>query len=218
MKKKPISIICGILAILITVILYFVILGNIFTEIICFITLLGVVFAEIIVTALAYFSKGDPRKVAAAALSAIMVPVSITLSIVYIINFPFGYGTYAGWYFAILLAVMAVVAVLWRFSNNANKDNTGLQSAKENMLNLRKIVKIISLDPYAEKYIAGLNAIEEKLHFSNDTVITEQDETIKDMLTVLQNSINTQGFDPENYIERILIEIEKRNIMANRTV
>ncbi len=218
MKKKPISIICGLLAILITVILYFTILGNIFTEIICFVTLLGVLLAEIIVTALAYFSHGDPHKVAAVAVSVVMVPVSVILSIVYIINFPFGYGTYAGWYFSILLILAIVVFTLWRFSNNSQKSDSNLQNAKENMLNLRKMVKVIALNPYAEKYSKGLNAIEEKLHFSNDTVVTEQDDVIKRMLTELQDNLSTQGFDPETQIQRILSEIDKRNIWANKTV
>ena len=90
MKKTPISILCGVAAILVTIILYFTIIGNIFAQIMCFVTLVGVVIAEAVATALAYYSQGEPRKVAATITAAFMVPVAVYLSVVYITKFPKG--------------------------------------------------------------------------------------------------------------------------------
>ena len=123
MKKMPTSILCGIVAILVTVLLYFTIIGNIFAQIICFITLIGVVLAEIVVTILAYRSQGEPRKVAATVTTSFMIPISILLSIVYIVNFPKGYGSYLGYYFSSFAILLLISAIIWKFANNRKNDN-----------------------------------------------------------------------------------------------
>lgn len=93
MKKTAVSLLLGIASIIVTILLYFLILGNVLLEIICFMTLIGVVVAEILTMLFAFFSKGSPRKVAAAVISGLMIPFSIILSIVYIVCFPEGYIT-----------------------------------------------------------------------------------------------------------------------------
>ncbi|MBQ4560955.1 MAG: hypothetical protein IJA55_01330 [Clostridia bacterium] len=212
MKKIPASILFGAAAVLATVILYFVILGNVFSEIICFITLMGVVFAEIVTTALAYFSKGEPRKVASAVAVSLMVPISLILSVVYIVNFPEGYGTYAGLYFVALIILSVIAAVIWNFSNNRIEENNNFQNAKANMLNMRNMVKRIMLEPNAQGFKKELSDIEEKLHYSNDSVIKDADAMIFNMLVVLQNNINTEGFDVAAQIKAIAKEVDIRNI------
>lgn len=218
MKKAPISILCGIAAILVTIISYFVIIGNIFSQIICFITLVGVVITEAIITALAYYSKGEPRKVAATIISSFMIPVSIVLSILYIVKFPKGYGSYLGWYFSAVAIILVIVAIIWKFADNRNDDNAELQNAKENMLELRKLVKCIMLKQNAENLKKELEQIEEKLHFSNDAVIVEADAKIRQMLIELENSIDEKDFNAAEFIHTISSEIDRRNIFAKNTI
>lgn len=218
MKKVPISILCGIVAILITIISYFVIIGNIFAQIICFITLVGVVIAEAVVTALAYFSNGEPRKVATTIVASFMIPIAIILSVVYITSFPMGYGPYIGLYFSAFAIILAICAIIWKFSDNRKNDNDALQSAKANMLELRKLVKCIMLKPNAEKFKKELDAIDEKLHFSNDAVIMESDANIRQMLIELENNIDNEEFDVEGHIKAISNEIDRRNIFAKNTI
>lgn len=218
MKKIPVSFLCGAIAVLITVILYFTVIGNIFTEIICFITLVGVVFAEIVATLMAYFSTSEPRKVAAVGVVSLMIPISVVLSFVYIIGFPKEYGTYAGYYFSIFAVLMLIAAILWGFSGRREDDNSYLQNAKNNMLNMRKMVKSIMLEDNAKKYEKELSELEEKLRFSDDSVISEADSLIFDMLTTLQSNIDDESFDVLNYIGKIGKEIDRRNIFAKKTV
>ena len=215
MKKTPVSILCGLAAIIATVVAYFVIIGNIFAQIICFITLLGVVVAQAVTTTLAYLSKGEPRKVAATVVSAFMIPVSVALSIVYIVNFPHGYGQYLGLYFAAFAIILVICAILWKFSDNRKADNDALQSAKSNVLELRKLVKCVMLRQGAKQFKKQLDEIDEKLRFSNDTVITAADENIRRMLIELDNSIDTEDFDAAKFIETISTEIDRRNIFSN---
>lgn len=218
MKKIPISILCGIAAVLISIVSYFVIIGNIFAQIICFITLIGVIIAEMVVTALAYYSNGEPRKIAATITASFMVPISIILSVIYITNFPKGYGPYLGYYFSIFAVILVIVAIIWKFSDNKNNDNNSLQYAKANMLGLRKLVKCIMLKKNAEKYKKELESIEEKLHFSNDSVVTEADNRIRQLLIELENNIDNIEYNSEELIQAISSEIDRRNIFTNNTI
>lgn len=218
MKKMPISILCGIAAILVTIISYFVIVGNIFAQIICFITLVGVVIAEAVVTFLAYASKGEPRKVAATVVASFMIPIAIFLSVVYINNFPKGYGSYLGYYFSALVIVLAICAIIWKVADSRKKDNDLLQNAKTNMIGLRKLVKCVTLKTNAQNFKKELDDIEEKLRFSNDCVITAADENIRMMLIELEKNIDNEDYDAKEQIKAISNEIDRRTIFTKNTI
>lgn len=218
MRKVPISLLCGAASILLTIILYFIVLGNIFAEIIFFLTLIGVIVAEVVTTLLAWCAKGNPRRVAAAVASALMIPFSVVLSIVYIVNFPEGYVTYIEWYFVAYIVIGIISAILFNFDSKRKEQNQVLQEAKNNILNMRKIVKIIMSDPDAQKYKEKLNEIEEKLHFSNDSVISENDEKIYNMLTELKENIANSEYDITKAMTDICFAIDQRNILINGNI
>lgn len=218
MKKTPITLLIGFAVIVITTVLYGLFLDDTFFEAISLITLIGVILAELVTTVLAYCCEGRPRKVAATIVSAVMIPISVILSVVYIVNFPYGYGKYCGLYFVIFVIVMIIAAVLFFFDASKKEENQQLQDAKGNMLTMRKLVKAIMVNPAAKPYEAKLYALEEKLHFSNDSVITNQDQTIYNMIVFLQNSISMPGFDADAYIDGICNAVDTRNIMSGRNV
>lgn len=216
MKKFSISLLCGLAAMVLTVILYFLILQNILLQVIHFVALVAILLAEGITTFYACSTKGNPRKVAVALFSAIMVPFAIILSVVYIVNFPTGYGAYIGWYCAGAIVVNVIAYILLRFDSSKRAENDTLQNAKENMLGLRKIVKCIMADPAAQAYDKQIRALEEKLHFSNDNVIVEEDENIREMLLQLQKNIEDAEYDADSQIKKIGKAIDLRNILTSR--
>ncbi len=218
MKRFRISLICGLAAMALTVILYFTILNNVLLQAIHFIALTAILLAEGITTLYAYFAKGNPRKVAAALVSGILVPFAVILSVVYIINFPTGYATYIGWYCAGIVVVNVVAYILVHFDFHKNAENARFQNAKESMLGLRKLVKCIMADPAAQAYSNQLRALEEKLHFSNDNVIATEDETIRLLLLQLQENIGDAEYGVDEQIEKIVKIIDMRNIMSSKTV
>lgn len=218
MKRTPITLLIGFAVIVITSVLYGLFLRGAFFEAISLITLLGTILAETVTTVFAYCSEGRPRKVVAAIVSSVMIPISVILSFVYILGFPYSYGTYCGLYFVFFVIVMIVTAIIFFFDASKKEENQALQDAKGNMLTMRKIVKAIMLNPAAKPYEAKLYALEEKLHFSNDSVITNQDQTIYNMIIFLQNSISLPGFDANAYIDGICNAIDTRNIMSSRNV
>ena len=214
MKKMPISLFCGGIAILVTILLYVLILGNAFLEAICLITLFGLILAEAVTALFAYLSKGNPRKVAAAVVSGAMIPVAAIMSVTYIIS-GFDIGKYVLWYLVLALIIYALAIVLTVFDSKKQAETAELQDAKASMLSLRKLVKCIMLEPAAEPYKKLLSDLEEQLHFSNDAVVVPQDATISDMLIDLQTNISVPGYDVEGAIAAISRTIKVRNIMAS---
>lgn len=218
MKKFSAVLLCGLAAMLLTVVLYFTILGNILLTAIHFIALFAILLAEAVTTAYIYFAKGSPRRIAAAVVSGVMIPFAAILSVVYIVNFPEGYGTYIGWYCAGTLVVNLLGFILVRFDANKSDENATLQNAKSNMLNLRKLVMCILADPAAKPYEDKLRSLEEKLHFSNDCVIVAEDDNIRLLLLQLQENIADPEFDCEQMLQKIGKTIDQRKIMTGRNV
>lgn len=218
MKKIPISLLCGFAAIVVTVLLYIILLPNIFLRGMCLLTLGGVIVAEIVVTAFAYFSNGDPRKVASAVVSAFLIPYAVVLSFVYIIHFPCGYGTYMAWYFAGLLVVSVLAVILSSFSGRKEEENATLQNAKQHMMALRNLVKCIMANPSSAPYHKELVAIEEKLHFTNDSVISPQDAVIESLLTEILRDISNPEADISAMLTNVNQVIDTRTIMTKYSV
>ena len=218
MKKFSAVLLCGLAAIVLTVVLYFTILGNIILTAIHFIALVAILLAEAVTTAYVYFAKGCPRRIAAAVISGIMIPFAASLSVVYIVSFPEGYGAYIGWYCAGTLVVNLLGFILVRFDSNKSDENATLQNAKSHMLDLRKLVMCILADPAAKPYEDKLRSLEEKLHFSNDCVIAAEDENIRLLLLQLQENIADPEFDCEQMLQKIDKTIDQRKILTARNV
>ena len=218
MKKFPAVLLCGFAAMLLTVVLYFTILGNILLTAIHFIAIVGILLAEGVTLAYVWFAKGSPRRLAAAVISGLMIPFAAWLSVVYMVNFPEGYGTYIGWYCAGALVVNLLAFIIVRFDFRKNEENVHFQEAKSNMLGLRKLVKCILADPAAQPYAEQLRKLEEKLHFSNDSVIAAEDEKIRLLLLQLQEHIADPEFDSAQLLQKIEKTVEMRSIMTARNV
>jgi len=214
MKKTNASLILGMAAVAVTVILYFAILGNIFLELIHFITLLGVILSEVTVTAFFYFSGDSPRKEAAASVSVVLIPVSVILSLLYITNFPQGYGSYIGWFSALYILIIVGSVVLFRIDDVKNAENNAVQEAKGRIMYMRKLVKCIMAEPAAQEYKKALYALEEKLHYSNDSIIMPEDESIVNEINSLQDNISDAEYDIAAQIEKIVKMVDRRNIMT----
>ena len=215
MKKFPVSLLGGVALILVTVILFFVFLADTDLEAIHFISLGAILLAEGVTLGYSATTKGDPRRVAAAGVSVIMIPVALVLSIIYMNEYPEEYGTYFGWYFAATILVNAICLVLY-FQGAKSKADTSFQNAKANMLNLRKMVKCIMLEPAAKPYDARLRALEEDLHFSNDTVIVQEDARIRQLLAQLQTQITDPQCDVDGLLTQIGKAVQTRKIMTSR--
>ena len=218
MKRPSAVLIIGILVMVLTAVIFFTIVGFGALSAIHFITLTAMLISEAITTGYAYLAKSSARRYAAAFVTAAMIPFSVYLSIVYITRFPLNYSTYVGLFVAGQLIVNIIGFILVRFDTNKTEENQSFQEAKTNMLNLRKLVKVIMADPAAQPIADELRALEDKLHFSNDNVIAAEDDQIRAMLAELHSNVDNPEFDCKQHIAKINKVIDMRNIMTSRTV
>ena len=218
MKRFSSVLLCGVVIMVLTIVLYFTILGNVLLTAIHFISLIAILLAEAIATTYAFFAKGSPRRIAATVITSIMIPFAAILSAVYIVNFPNGYGTYIGWYCVGTLLANILGFILVRFDSKKGDENKTLLQAKGNMLNLRKIVMCILTNPASKPFEGKLRSIEEKMHFSNDSVIVAEDEQLLQLLLQLQENIADPEFNCEQTLQKIEIIVEQRRILTSRNV
>lgn len=214
MKKSPVVLICGLAAILLTVVLFLIIVGNPFDATMSVLALAAILLAEVISTAYIWCIKGSPRKLAAAVVSCVMTPYAVILSAIYLADCSERYDTFVGWYCVGTIVVNAICLILASFDSRKTGEDNRIQNAKGSMNDLRKIVKCILVDPAAQAYSAQLAVLEEKLEYSRDYVITAEDERIRMMLLQLQERIADPNFDSKQMIAQIEKAIDKRNIMA----
>lgn len=82
MKKIANALLCSVVAIAVTFILFFTILIDVDKETMHYMALGGVVLAELIAAAYAVYSQGHPRRVAAMTLSVAMIPIAFVLGLI----------------------------------------------------------------------------------------------------------------------------------------
>lgn len=131
MKKIPAALVCGLAAMLVTVVSYFTILGSFVLEIIHFVTLAAILLAEAVTILYVWAAKGSPRVIAAAVVTGLMIPFAVILSVVYVISFPTGYATYIGWFLGGEIAVNVIAFILMWFDSRKKRGKRSDSGCKE---------------------------------------------------------------------------------------
>ena len=214
MKKLLTGVVGGVLMIIVTLLFSVIILKDAELEAMHFVALGGIIFAELCWTGIVYYARNNPRRMAATGTSIITVVFSILLAIIYINAFSDAFLTYFCWYFIGVIVLNAVAIALFIFDAKRTSESKELANAKENILNMRKVVKLIMTIPAAADYEKELEALEDKLHFSNDSIVCESDSAIMNMLLGLKTNIGTPGFDTNTAIENINSAIDRINILG----
>jgi len=217
MKKIPGSLIAGLALIAVTLLLFFTFtaIADTTLEAIHILGLCFILLSEGITTAYACFSKESPRRKAAVLVSAVMIPGSCFMTFIYSTLFPDSITTFVLLHCVGLIITNLFAYYLMSFDIARGHEDKQLQDAKGNMLMLRKMVKCVMADPAAAPYEARLMALEEELHFSNDSVITASDATIRQMLLQLQQNIADPTYDVDAQITQIEKAVQTRKILAS---
>lgn len=214
MKKLPVAAVCGISLMVVTILLYFAFLSNILLQAIHVICLFAILLSEGITTGYACFIHGNPRKLAATVISAGMIPVSVILSFIYVVNFPLGYFTYMGLFLAATLVVNTIAFIVLRFNEHKEIEHASFQDAKAFNMKLRKLVQCIMAEPAAADLRDRLRALEEDLHFCDNSKIYEADQDLYQLLLTLQQNIADPDFSATETLASIEQTLRSRNVTA----
>lgn len=220
MKKFPNALIGGIALIAVTLLLFFTLVTVTDTtlEAIHIVGLSFILVSEGITTAYACFAMGSPRRKAAVLLSAVMIPGSVFMTFVYSVLFPDSITAFVLLHCVGFILTNLAAFYLMSFDAVSSKDNQQLQDAKGNMLMLRKMVKVVMAEPAAAPYEARLMALEEELHFSNDSVISPNDGNIRQMLLQLQQGVADPTYDVEGQLAQIEKAVQTRKILTAKNL
>lgn len=216
MKKFPITLLYSVVAVAVTVILFFLILVDVDKEEMHYMALGGVVLAELITAAYAIFTKGSPRRLAAVTVSVIMIPLALILGIIYVAEFPDAFGTFIGWYSVLTLLINVTALALMLMDGGSRSQNKQQQAARDNVTHLRKLLKCVMLEPAAGPYRMRLRKLDDDLHYTNNSVYVAEDENIRAMLLQLQTGINGPADQVEAQLASLERAVQRRTIMTSR--
>ena len=213
MKKCSVALLYSLVAVAVTVILFFLILVDVDKVAMHYLALSGVVLAELITAAYAVMSQGKPRAVAATTVSAVMIPLAVVLGLIYVANFEDEIGTFLGWYVALTLLVNVTALALLMIDSAKARENAPAQAARGNAEVLRKLIQCVLLEPGSKFYQARLRAMDDQLHFTLGNRYTAEDEAIRQMLIQLQTGINGPADQVEAQLAALEKAIQRRAIM-----
>jgi len=218
MKKIANALLYSVVAIAVTIILFFTILIDVDKETMHYMALGGVVLAELITAAYAVYSQGNPRRVAAMTLSVAMIPVAFVLGLIYVLEFEDEVASFVGWYSALTLVANVTALALLLFDGARQKEDARVQAVRGNVTILRKLVQCVMLEPAAKPYEMRLRKIDDDLHFAIGSSYVAEDENIRTMLIQLQTGINAPAEQVEAQLAAIERAVQRRAIMNSPKV
>ncbi len=211
MVSKKTGAVLGFAIVLITVLLYLLLIDNIFKIPVGWVSLVFIIIAESVATVLFMNSKGSPRYISS---SIIFLFLSITyaaISLVYLWLFPFNITNLIIVDIILIVFVSAVSTVLILFEDKSKKESDNLKAAKNNWASICSIVNNMICNVKCEAYIKQLKHLEDSMKYATDTVITINDSVIRDKLNNLYADIISKNVeDCILAFEDIENEIKKR--------
>lgn len=212
MKKAPVALLYSVVAVAVTVILFFLILIDVEKETMHYMALGGVVLAELITAAYAVCTGDNPRKAAATTVSVAMIPVALVLGILFVAAFEDEIGTFIGWYFVLTLIVNVTALALLFLDAGSKRESAQQQTVRDHTAILRKLLQCVMLEPGAKFYQARLRALDDQLHFTLGSY-TGEDENIRVMLLQLQTGINGPAEQVDAQLSALERAVQRRAIM-----
>lgn len=215
MKKMNIgSWIVGLIITAATAAVYLMSVHEMLDVAMCWICFGVILVLELVTTALFASAGDDPRMVARGTAFLLETVAVILISVVYILFFPDSYYGY-GIFVVSLTALSAVAAViLTRSYASTTRAQAQVQNAKGNMRRCRSVVNLMLTTPGAEQYRGQLQALDEQMRFSNDSVITEVDDAIFAQLCALADGIRDGQEDVASLIRQIQGLLERRAFLT----
>lgn len=213
-KKKKYGLLIGAVVIATTIALYALIVDNMFKVPMAYISLAVLVLSEIIAT-LAFVCFADTRKsIFTSVVFSAHALLLLVLSIIYTNVFPLAYVGFTVVYIISLVVCVLFTLFLCALIAPTEKVNREFKAAKISMLELRTSVLALKSTENGRNYRKELEALEENLRFTDDSVTDAMDEIIKNQINELSVRINDSEYDVKKSIDAINCTIEQRNFVV----
>lgn len=209
--KKRYGILSGIVVVALTILLYTLLVKDFFKIPMAIVALCLVLLSEVATTvALVGFKDGYKSVVTTAVLGA-QTAITVVLSLLYINIFKTAFTGFILFYLLTFGIAVLLLLYVFLFRGESRAKDKVMNTARNNMLDIRNLANSILNSPEAAPYRAELKRLDENLLYSDRTVIADLDGDIYNMLLTLEARIGDDTFDVVGYIEEINAMIKQRN-------
>ncbi len=209
--KKRYGILSGIVVVALTILLYTLLVKNFFKIPMAIVALCLVLLSEVATTvALVGFKDGYKSVVTTAVLGA-QTAITVVLSLLYINIFKTAFTGFILFYLLTFGIAVLLLLYVFLFRGESRAKDKVMNTARNNMLDIRNLANSILNSPEGAPYRAELKRLDENLLYSDRTVIADLDGDIYNMLLTLEARIGDDTFDVVGYIEEINAMIKQRN-------
>lgn len=209
--KKRYGILSGIVVVALTILLYTLLVKDFFKIPMAIFALCLVLLSEVATTvALVGFKDGYKSVVTTAVLGA-QTAITVLLSLIYINIFKTAFTGLILLYLLTAGVAALVLLYVFLFRGESRAKDKVMNTARNNMLDIRNLANSILNSPEGAPYRAELKRLDENLLYSDRTVIADLDGDIYNMLLTLEARIGDDTFDVVGYIEEINAMIKQRN-------
>lgn len=216
-NSKTTILICGLLAIMATVVFYLLTFDTIFNIPMRWVSLLFLIIAECIGTLKAMSLKQDIISQASVYTSVLHIIAVLILSIVFVNFLPFAFKPYLLLNILMLCALAAIDLFISHFGKNASADDKKLAQSQNVLLTCHaKVQSLVTVYGQSE-YKNDLVAIADLIKYSDNSDLTGDEMVIMNKLDALEAQLKEEGADIQSLITEIKNAIDLRSIKMKTT-
>ena len=211
-NAKLTTLICGLLSMVATVIVYLLIFDDIFASSMRWVSLMVILIAECIGILKAAFARKNFITQASVFTSGVHLVVVLILSIVFVNSFPRALETYILLNVLVLCALAAIDLFLFHFGKNVSLHNKKLKQSQSVMdacyAKAQGLVAVYGQSGYKDDLVA----IAELIKYSDNSELTDDEATILAKLGELETQLKDGGEGVLSLITEIKNVVNLRSI------
>lgn len=214
MKNKTHIFAAGLVVILGTIVIYLLAARSILQLPMCWLCLTALVLSEAAATCAFLLLDGSLKRIGIAVTLTAQTLYTCILSILFINLFLLSYARFLLYYIASIVLAAVICIGFSAFARSSKEKDYAFKQAKASMLTMRSAVHDMLNSDSGRTYGQLLRQLDENLRFSDDSSISEMDETISRRIYELSENISTPDYDVEGAIRSVNDLIKQRNFFV----
>ncbi len=216
-KSKAVTLICGAISIIATIIFYLLTFDNIFTVPLRWISLIFLILTEVIGTVKAMCIKKSIFGVASISVSLFHLGVVLIISIIFVNTYPTLIKKYVLLNLLALIVMLAADVLIIYFGESIRNKNNTLSENQAVIDSLYTSAKALEIEYRESTYSKNLNELSELLKYSDNSTLSNDEVAISEMLDELRKLLSDNAEGIPQKISDIKNTIKLRSLKIKST-
>lgn len=216
-KSKAVTLICGAISIIATIIFYLLTFDNIFTVPLRWISLIFIVLTEVIGTVKALCIKKSIFGVASISVSLFHLGAVLIISIIFVNTYPTLIKKYVLLNLLALIVMLAADVLIIYFGESIRNKNNTLSENQAVIDSLYTSAKALEIEYRESTYSKNLNELSELLKYSDNSTLSNDEVAISEMLDELRKLLSDNAEGIPQKISDIKNTIKLRSLKIKST-